>query len=126
MPSTTLSPTNAVSYQNSGKETISISTGYLNLKDVFYHRSVTELPEYVGNKERFRSISSLHSQKDGSISVHSPPGNKTNVKTRSETVAIHKIKHVLDSGGYYFFCKNYLLYYFSEFYNFTIICWFTI
>lgn len=47
---------------NAGK--ISVSTGYLNIKDVFYHGSVTELPEYVVNQSRFRSVSSLQSQKE--------------------------------------------------------------
>ena len=38
---------------------ISISTGYLNVKDVFYRRSIKDLPGYAGNEMRFRSISSL-------------------------------------------------------------------
>lgn len=60
--STTFSPKNT--HKNAEKKTISVSTGYLNLKDVFYNRSVTELPEYVENKERFRSVNLLYSQKD--------------------------------------------------------------
>uniref|UniRef100_A0A914HFY2 Major facilitator superfamily (MFS) profile domain-containing protein n=1 Tax=Globodera rostochiensis TaxID=31243 RepID=A0A914HFY2_GLORO len=38
---------------------VSVSTGYLNFKDVFYSGSITELPEYKEQRFRFRSVSSL-------------------------------------------------------------------
>ena len=44
--------------------TITESTGYLNVKDVFYPGSITALPEYQANEEKFRSVTSLHSQPD--------------------------------------------------------------
>jgi MFS family permease len=40
---------------------VSVSAGYLNVRDVFYNRSVTNLPEY---NDRLRSVSSLHTHKD--------------------------------------------------------------
>uniref|UniRef100_A0A915CXR1 Major facilitator superfamily (MFS) profile domain-containing protein n=1 Tax=Ditylenchus dipsaci TaxID=166011 RepID=A0A915CXR1_9BILA len=61
-------------------EKISISTGYLNIKDVFYHGSITALPEY--NQTRFRSVSSLQSQKEGGSGV----GGKVISKSRQELV----------------------------------------
>jgi len=41
--------------------TVTESTGYLNVKDVFYPGSVTGLKEYQKDAEHFRSVSSLHS-----------------------------------------------------------------
>lgn len=40
---------------------ISVSTGFLNVRDIFFTGSIAELPEYKENKFRFRSVSSLHS-----------------------------------------------------------------
>lgn len=40
-------------------KTISSSTGYLNFKDVFFPGSITALPEYNQDQQRFRSITSL-------------------------------------------------------------------
>jgi hypothetical protein len=42
--------------------TVTEATGYLNIKDVFYPGSVTALPEYQTDGEKFRSVTSLHSQ----------------------------------------------------------------
>jgi hypothetical protein len=42
--------------------TVTDETGYLNFKDVFYPGSVTALKEYQADGEKFRSVSSLHSQ----------------------------------------------------------------
>uniref|UniRef100_A0A914Y7S3 Major facilitator superfamily (MFS) profile domain-containing protein n=1 Tax=Panagrolaimus superbus TaxID=310955 RepID=A0A914Y7S3_9BILA len=42
--------------------TVTEATGYLNIKDVFYPGSVTALKEYQADGEKFRSVSSLHSQ----------------------------------------------------------------
>uniref|UniRef100_A0A914EF84 Major facilitator superfamily (MFS) profile domain-containing protein n=1 Tax=Acrobeloides nanus TaxID=290746 RepID=A0A914EF84_9BILA len=47
--------------------TFSESAGYLNVKDVFYTGSLSGLPEYNKEGEKFRSISSLHSH--GAISA---------------------------------------------------------
>lgn len=69
--------------KNVDKKTISVSTGYLNLKDVFYCRSLTELPEYVNNKERFRSICSL---KNSSTLLE----NKSNVHICTENISNSK------------------------------------
>nr|CAD2190488.1 unnamed protein product [Meloidogyne enterolobii] len=44
-----------------GRGSISVSTGFLNVRDIFYTGSIAELPEYKENKFRFRSVSSLHS-----------------------------------------------------------------
>uniref|UniRef100_A0AC35U2J7 MFS domain-containing protein n=1 Tax=Rhabditophanes sp. KR3021 TaxID=114890 RepID=A0AC35U2J7_9BILA len=38
------------------------SSGYLDIKDVFYQGSVTHLPEYQKEGEKFRSVHSLHSR----------------------------------------------------------------
>ncbi|KAI1702908.1 major facilitator superfamily domain-containing protein [Ditylenchus destructor] len=56
---------------------ISVSTGYLNIKDVFYPGSISALPEYAENQTRFRSVSSLHSERDrtaSKIGKHSEGG----------------------------------------------------
>lgn len=41
--------------------TVTESSGYLNVKDVFYPGSVTALKEYQKDAEHFRSVTSLHS-----------------------------------------------------------------
>ncbi|KAE9545832.1 hypothetical protein FO519_010953, partial [Halicephalobus sp. NKZ332] len=41
--------------------TVTESSGYLNVKDVFYPGSVTGLKEYQKDAEHFRSVTSLHS-----------------------------------------------------------------
>uniref|UniRef100_A0A0N4ZQ74 MFS domain-containing protein n=1 Tax=Parastrongyloides trichosuri TaxID=131310 RepID=A0A0N4ZQ74_PARTI len=55
---------NADSLHKSRCNTITDATGYLNVKDSFYQGSVSNLPEYQENRDKFRSRSSLHSRKN--------------------------------------------------------------
>uniref|UniRef100_A0A0N5CBI8 MFS domain-containing protein n=1 Tax=Strongyloides papillosus TaxID=174720 RepID=A0A0N5CBI8_STREA len=57
----------ADSLHKSRSNTVTDATGYLNVKDSFYQGSVTNLPEYQENRDKFRSISSLHSRKSSHI-----------------------------------------------------------
>ncbi|KHN71045.1 Monocarboxylate transporter 12 [Toxocara canis] len=46
------------------RRTISESTGYITVKDVFYWGSVNAIPDFVENRDKYRSLTSLNKSKD--------------------------------------------------------------
>ncbi|VDK55733.1 unnamed protein product [Anisakis simplex] len=49
------------------QRTISESTGFISVKDVFYTGSVTEIPDFVEKRDQYRSITSLNLGKNGTL-----------------------------------------------------------
>lgn len=70
----------ADSLHKARSNTVTDATGYLNVKDTFYQGSITNLQEYKENRDKFRSISSLHSRK----SSHAPHEMKKIINDEDE------------------------------------------